>query len=213
MGRARDISKVFSTGTALATDTEVSTTYQTKATAGLTFITPTSIANTGGTSSIGASGTITFTGVSNISLNNVFSSTYTNYRVLLNCTSGSGNLSIRLRSSGADNTSSVYNNAAYFWRSGGAGGDLATDENVDRAYWIDAISVATFDSLDVFNPNVNTYTHGHFQGLHVSPPSTGYKVMSHWGGWSHETNYQADGITFIFSTSGTGTLSVYGYNK
>ena len=175
---------------------------------GLVLIKPSTVVN--GTDN--GKGVISFSSTGSVSLNDVFSSKYTNYRVLLNCTSGSGNLSIRLRASNSDNGSS-YNNASYFWRSGGAGGDLTSDENGDRAYWLDAISVATFDSLDIFNPNVNTYTHGHFQGLHVSPPSAGYKVMSHWGGWSHEVNYQATGITFIFSTSGTGTLSVYGYNN
>ena len=37
MGRARDISKVFSTGTALATDTEVSGSYLTLASASTTY--------------------------------------------------------------------------------------------------------------------------------------------------------------------------------
>ena len=72
MGRARDISKVFSTGTALATDTEVSTTYQTKAAAGLTLLTPSTISNTGGSASIGTNGTVSFTSASAISLNDIF---------------------------------------------------------------------------------------------------------------------------------------------
>ena len=76
MGRARDISKVFSTSTALATDTEVSgsyltlasasTTYQTRATAGLTLLNTTS-----------------FSGVVTADIpTGTFTSAYQNYRLI-----------------------------------------------------------------------------------------------------------------------------------
>jgi hypothetical protein len=156
--------------------------------------------------------TTSFSGVASISVNDVFSSTYRVYRILLNVSSGSGSLSIRLRASGADNTSSVYNNAAYFWRSGGAGGDLATDENVNQAYLVDAISNGTFTSMDLYNPNVNSETNGNFTGNHISG-SVGYITMSHWGSIRHNTSYQATGFTYIFGSTGTGTVHVYGYNQ
>ena len=116
MGRARDISKVFSTGTALATDTEVSTTYQTKAAAGLTLLTPTSIVATGGsaTSSISSTGTVSFTSASTISLNDVFSTTYDNYRIIFrSTTSTTGQIKLRLRVSGSDNTTSNYSDVTF----------------------------------------------------------------------------------------------------
>ena len=106
MARSRDISKVLSSNTTLATDAEVaasylttasaSTVYQTKATAGLTLLTPASIANTGGTASIGANGTVSFTSASAISLNDVFSATYTNYQIVIEC-DGSTSAQIRMR--------------------------------------------------------------------------------------------------------------------
>jgi hypothetical protein len=156
--------------------------------------------------------TTSFSGVASISVNDVFSSTYRVYRILLNVSSGSGSLSIRLRASGADNTSSVYNNAAYFYRSGGAGGDLASDENVNQAYLVDAISNGTFTSMDLYNPNVNSETNGNFTGNHISG-SAGYITMSHWGSIRHNTSYQATGFTYIFGSTGTGTVQVYGYNQ
>lgn len=181
--------------------------------AGLVQVVPTSVTVGSGSGSVDGNGSVTFSGTTSISLNGVFSSIYTNYRILLNVTSGSGSLYARLRASGTNESSSTYNNYSHYGRSGNANAVLTANENSSTANMIDAISVACFDSMDIFNPNVNTYTHAHFQGLHVSPPTAGYKVMAHWGGWSHETNYQADGITIFFGTSGTGSLQVYGYRK
>jgi len=49
---------------------------------GLRLITPTSIANSGGSSSA-SGGAVTFTGVTSVSLNGCFTSTYANYFVTL----------------------------------------------------------------------------------------------------------------------------------
>ena len=223
MGRARDISKVFSTGTALATDSEVSgsyltqssasTVYQTKATAGLTLLTPTSIANTSGTASIGANGTITFSAVSNVSLNGIFSATYANYRVVLGIASsgGAAGTRFRFRSSGTDNTGSNYYVAAVSKDS-----SLSTinNENADptTSYRI-GTGGNNFSamSLEVYNPFASDYT-----SMHSLTGALTNTNESHWftggGGFSGTTSF--DGITF-FLDSGTltGTVSVYGYNK
>ena len=77
--------------------------------AGLKLIKPTSIANSGGTASIGTNGKVTFSGVTSLSLNGVFSSTYDDYLLLL---SGYGSdddtVYLRLRSAGTDNSASSY---------------------------------------------------------------------------------------------------------
>lgn len=77
---------------------------------GLRLITPTSIANSGGSSSV-TGGAITFTGVTTISVNGCFTSTYDNYVVQIIATGGAANLAqnIRLRVAGSDNsTASSY---------------------------------------------------------------------------------------------------------
>lgn len=213
MGRTRDVSKILTANTSLLSLASASATYAPVAAGGLVQIVASSIANTGGTSSISTSGVVSFSGTTSISLNNIFSSTYTNYRVLLNVTAGSGSLYTRLRASGSNDTSANYNNYSHYGRSGNANAVLTANENSTTGNMIDEISVASYDSIDIFNPNVNTNTSAHFQGLHISPPTTGYKVMSHWGGWNHNSNYQADGITFFFGVSGTGNIVVFGYKK
>ena len=77
--------------------------------AGLKLIVPSSIANSGGSASIGTNGKVTFSGVTSLSLNGVFSSTYDDYIVVLRTTSSQGASGyFRLRSSGTDATGSNY---------------------------------------------------------------------------------------------------------
>jgi len=72
----------------------------------LTLITPTSTANSSGSVST-SGGEVTFTSVASVSLNGVFTSTYTNYLITTDSIIGNGNLdmSMRLRASGSDTTS------------------------------------------------------------------------------------------------------------
>jgi hypothetical protein len=220
MGRARDISKVFSTGTALATDTEVSgsyltqssasTVYQTKSATGLTLISPSTIANTSGTASIGTNGTVTFSGVSSISLNNVFSSTYKTYRIVFNSdTTQACHIQIRLRST-TDNTTSNYFSGYWYTNlvSGATGIDVAgsAQSSMTRAgYTNDAASLVMF--YDIFNPVESKKT-----GISAIQ-SRNDAVVTNVGGLFNLTN-SFDGITF-FPSGGTmsGVVSVYGYNQ
>lgn len=72
---------------------------------GLYLVTPTSIAYTGTSASIGANGSVTFSDVTSLSLNNVFSADYDNYLVIMRYTgTGSLNGRYRLRASGTDDT-------------------------------------------------------------------------------------------------------------
>lgn len=71
---------------------------------GLNIVTPTSIANSGGSASA-SGGQVTFTGVSSISLNGVFSSTYLNYMVVAYFSSSAVNdYGWRARNAGTDVT-------------------------------------------------------------------------------------------------------------
>jgi hypothetical protein len=223
MGRARDISKVFSTNTALSTDSEISafnyltqssasTVYQTKAAAGLTLITPTSIANTSGTASIGANGTVSFSGASSISLNGVFSSTYDNYRIIVNVTSSSTNfdpLWLRMRSGTTDNSSSNYRWQQRYFAYGGSGGDGTTTTGTGFALAsVDTgtTSIGMKVSADVIGPFVTSNTSYSYQGTQYSYGFYGNGIMT------VSTSY--DGCSIVPNSGNvTGTLSVYGYNK
>jgi hypothetical protein len=180
---------------------------------GLKKVVPSSVAVGSGSGSVSASGTVTFSGASSVALNGVFSSNYTNYKIVFNATSGSGALYIRLRANNSDNSSAVYSNYSHYGRSGNANAVLTANENATEAAMVDNMSSASYDTIDIFNPNVNTNTSAHFQGLHIAPGTSGYRVMAHWGGWNHNTNYQADGITLYAGSSMTGNLTVYGYTN
>jgi hypothetical protein len=229
MGRARDISKVFSTNTALATDSEISafnyltqasasTVYQTKASAGLTLITPTSVATTGGsaTSSISATGTVSFTSASAISLNDVFSATYDNYKIVFELDTmsltGGNAIVMRLRVGGADNSSANYFNHRMIGQSSslsGAGASSADTSFISFAEY-DNVGITTF-MYDIFAPFRTATTSlvgiGQFRytGFYQhSQLKTGQTTVT--------TSYT--GFTLI-TTAGTmtGKVRIYGYNQ
>ena len=97
MARSRDISKVLSSNSTLATDAEVAATYQTKATAGLTLLSVDS-----------------FSGVSTKSFSNFTSSSYNDYKVLMNIKgSTASSLQFRFRENLTDKSTDYYGGAGY----------------------------------------------------------------------------------------------------
>jgi len=222
MGRARDISKVFSTGTALATDSEVSgsyltqssasTVYQTKATAGLTLITPASIANTGGTASIGANGTVSFTSASAISLNDVFSATCKNYRVIVEAISAAGEVSavLRFRVGGADETGNSYSAAVRSLGSNGTRYD-GTGSGTNKIF-VGRIggNGRSLLTIDIANPFVTQRTTT--VSATAADGTTSFFSENGSGLLFNTTSYT--GFTLIPEGSTfSGSLSVFGYNQ
>jgi hypothetical protein len=157
--------------------------------------------------------TTSFSGVVTQSINDVFSATYTNYRILLRLTSGgaAGNCNIRLRVSGADNTTNNYYSAFSFDRftnaTGNGGGNPST------AYVLPAMTSAgqVFSfNMDVFNPFTANTTLISYKGTGQDGTS-GYSMV---GGAYHEVSSSFTGFTLINNGGnfGTGSVSVYGYN-
>jgi hypothetical protein len=73
---------------------------------GMVLLTPTSIAHSGTSASIGTNGQVTFTAVTSLSLNGVFSATYDNYVIVTRFTNtaAANHNQFRLRASGSDNS-------------------------------------------------------------------------------------------------------------
>ena len=212
MARSRDISKVLSSNSTLATDAEVAATYQTKSSTGLTLITPSTITVTGGSGSIGATGTVTVTTASSVSLNGIFSSTYNNYLVLFGLTGSTAiDLLARLRASGTDNSSANYGRQLIFGDTslGASSTGSATSWNLGQLY--DTDGKRTVLDLMVKDPaSSSIYTTGRADSI-SSANSAPYALKSLFG-TTVTTAY--DSITFIASSGTiTGTISVYGYNK
>ena len=171
---------------------------------GMKLIVPTSATN----GTVGASGVVTFTGQSSVSLNGVFSSAYTNYRVNISITdySAGAGLNLRFRTSGTDNTSSGYSWASrfnYSYNSGyfGSAGNPGTSVEIGMQE-IDAKGAASV--LEIFEPFSSNRTMMNFAF------NTIYRTGN--GGCMYTNTTSFDGFT-IYPASGTstGTIRVYGY--
>jgi hypothetical protein len=174
---------------------------------GLAIVSPSTIANSGGTSSL-SGGAVTFTGVSSISLNGVFSAAYDNYRIILEGVAASAlSMKARMRAAGTDNTTaSSYNRQRTFSYLGTTVGASNDTDNI----FPDLVPLTTtaygIYSMDIFRPflAVDTVLSG------IGGESTNYNT--HVARHNQSTSY--DGISFITSTSTmTGKLRVYGYKN
>lgn len=159
--------------------------------------------------------TNTFSAVSAVNLNDIFTSTYTNYKVIINANASSDvAFRWRLRASGTDNTSSNY-----LWGLNGIQytGQSAYNESIngslDSAFKTGAIgsNYRTILTMDIQNPQATDYTG--YLGSQIYPASStnayAYNVT---GVASVTTSY--DGMSF-YPSSGTisGSYWIYGYKK
>ena len=153
--------------------------------------------------------TESFSAVSSISLNNVFSSTYDNYQITLSTTAVATNgvVTMRLRASSVD-TSTNYKNQQSFSAStsiSSASDDSGTDE------WI-------LTYINTTTPKNNSFQ-GIFHRPNVAQPTlyTGlvqYSTTSAGfiAGWQTDST-QFDGFTILAPGNSTATVSVYGFKK
>lgn len=199
MGRARDLANILSSSGSVALDSEM----------GLSLITPTSIAVTGGSGSISSSGNVSFTSASAISLNGVFSSTYNDYKIFYKVSPSVSNAqSITLRQSGSDSIVS-YNGSYVNWfsNSTSVGNNqinnasfFRTESHQDGVNVFDLISPYLEERTKLVGTRTSWETSRSVQGLVLGM----HNVLSSY-----------DGITFAPVGGGviTGSIQVYGYRK
>jgi hypothetical protein len=153
----------------------------------------------------------TFTGAGSISINNVFSAAYDDYRILMHitATSGAGAIGLRLRASGVDNTSAnYYNNRFYAFgntsASEGAGAETSFGATLERSA---GTSAGAYDFFTPFATGITSMVGlNHF--LYGTAQHSSFKS----GQTTVTTSY--DGFT-LFPNSGTitGNIEVYGYRR
>ena len=155
--------------------------------------------------------TTSFSGVSSQSVNNVFTSTYKDYFIKTTFVGDAANVSasLRLRASGADNSSAVYD----FQESAAAATVVsAAASNAQTSFSISAGGRRNQNStITFFRPQTNTPTNYLATTINYNADFAN-PLLSHFGGL-HRNNYQADGFTIIFSVVSSGSLEVYGYNN
>jgi hypothetical protein len=155
----------------------------------------------------------TFTAASTVSLNNIFSSTYDNYRVIIDWLGVGGNaaLSFRFRASGADNTTSNY----YLVRSGATTGGTAENQGNAAAAQINYLAYGNDTPLstitmDVLKPFLSKKTT--INGVSVGL-NTGYSLVAgHTLNCLFDASTSFDGFSIYPSASTiTGVVRIYGY--
>ena len=175
--------------------------------AGLKLIVPSSVAGSG--VSVSASGKVTFTAATSISVNGVFDSTYDNYLVVMRHISSSGDsrFDLRLRSSGSDATGSNY---------------TYQDVNANSTTVSGARFSGTFASVCFISSTAASGTHCMFYGPALAQP-TAIRSVNAIGRDSarikdqaitHSVSSTYDGFSFLPSSlTLSGALTVYGLSQ
>lgn len=174
---------------------------------GMVLLTPTSIAHSGTSASIGANGQVTFTAVTSLSLNGVFSATYDNYVVSVRYVGNTDAVAIqaRLRASGTDNsTASSY----VYQRLIADSTSVTAARTTTNIYAIGSLddSERSGFSLAVYGPYLAQPTA--FRSVLVS----GYSGAYLWDtAATHNQSTAYDGLSLIPDSGNfTGALQVYG---
>ena len=152
--------------------------------------------------------TTTFSAVSSVSVNSVFSATYDNYEILLYVTADTV-VQARLRVAGTDNTSSNYAWQQAFAEGTAFAGERQTAQSSFRLSNANASSMTVASQSTFFDPAKAAVTQ--FLGTNlrnITAPS----LISVAGAHNVTTAY--DGVT-LFPGSGTitGTIRVYGHRN
>ncbi len=183
----------------------------------MTQVIPTSVAITGsGSATVGASGAVSFTNVTTVSLNNCFIPGFANYKIVmhLNKSTDNSGASWKLRAAGANNSVTNYQFAGrrnISWA--GASADMFY---TSVAYFpiTDVYNGVSYRSatIDVINPQVSAFSQMHVSCSYTS--DNGYYGNFHGSGTYKGTN-SFDGFTFEFgdASASTGSIRVYGYNN
>jgi hypothetical protein len=153
--------------------------------------------------------TTTISSVTSISINDVFSSTYENYLIKgNNIQASSGNITMRMRVSGADNSSANYNRE-YVIANG-----ASLSANADNATTSWTVGNAGSSQGCAFEIQLNSpFTSTNTNGLGTW--SLANSTAPYWLGQSYgmtvTTSYT--GFTLINANNMTGSVSVYGFKK
>ena len=208
MGRTRDVSKILTSNTSILTLASASSVYQTIATTGLVDIIPSTISVSGGSGSISATGAVSFTSASAISLNDVFSATYQNYKLIANLSGSAGNYgNFRLRVGGADNTTSNYVRETLNADSASVAASTESTTSWTQFFVYSTTNNGTLEAI-IYNPFATERT-GYF--ARSSQEGTSLKIQ---GGY-HNVSSSFTGFTLLSNSGNTisGTVRVYGYNN
>ena len=152
----------------------------------------------------------TFSSVTSVSIDNCFSTDYSQYKIIIDASGPSINqINMRMRENGIDNSSAQYN-WQYLGTSGGStviGSRSTSATSFDTvAFSRDNKAICVFELL---NPFQSTYTTGYT--MTTLEPETTSLALYHYS-YGMDVTISYDGLTLLPDTSTfSGTVYVYGY--
>jgi hypothetical protein len=172
---------------------------------GLVLIKPSTVVN--GTDN--GKGTVSFSAASTVSLNNVFNSTYKNYKIFVDFTASTTlDINFRLRANNSDNsTASSYNRQ----NMDANGSTLSSFRFAQTEHLMGggASTAVNMITMDITRPFLADTTG--FNIFNQRSQSNAWMMLA--SGF-HNQSVSYDGITLLASTGNiTGSISVYGYNN
>ena len=157
----------------------------------------------------------TFTTATSVSaVNDTFTSTYRNYRIVINFTACATNtvLTLRLRAAGTDISTALYYNTQYTLVNSGAAGTVNT---ATQTSWeigaLNTLPILGGITIDVLSPQATDYTTGllHSHTSETASAAQRFRI----GGLQYYATTSADSFTIISSAASamSGQYRVYGY--
>ena len=179
---------------------------------GLQQMLPTSVSSTAGSISVSTAGTVTMSAVTQGNINGCFTNSYTRYLIIGELQAAGGQVNMRLRVGGVENTSALYNTSMARTYSSGTLAQVTSSES--------ATSFANFYSGNFATDGVmqativNPYQSGYTNFINdFTIPSNSSSYLQRWfGGSTYAANTSFDGFGMI-TTAGTlsGTVRIYAY--
>ena len=159
--------------------------------------------------------TETFSGAVSISLDDVFTSTYDNYRILVDLdgtTSTDSTLALRLRVGGVDNSSANYGIAYRGLDQSGASNDQSGATTSAFLFRTESTANSHFysASIDIFRPQKAEITVCNILSSGISASGN---FASNAGSFFHNVSTSYDGFTLFAGYNIAGKVRVYGYKN
>ena len=178
---------------------------------GLIPVVASSISYAGTSAAVNTLGAISLNAVTSISINGVFTPSYRNYRIVWTGVSSVGagiNLLFKLRKSGVDTSTSVYDRTGILTR---------TLTGTVDSYSVNGASVGMFSSstlggsgfTDLYSPQVSMQT----TMINQNVTYDGSTLYNSYQGYQHKLVDSYDGFTLTASSGNfSGLLTIYAYN-
>ena len=173
---------------------------------GMVLLTPTSIAYTGTSATVGANGSVEFTACSVLSLNGVFSADYDNYMVVIRQDISTGaNAYYRLRASNVDDSTASSYVAQYFYASSTTLVASRTTRDKGAIGYVGGVQRSGL-TLNIYGPYLAQPTAWRGVSADDYQEATIYDAAG-----THNQSISYDGFTLLPSAGALdGLVSVYG---